>query len=281
MEIYLKLVDVFFPVFLVIGIGFYFGKKKIQDGDEVITVAEGFTTKVAPIILNRCVPVYLDVDLKTAIIFVTILKKALTKKSKAVLIAHTLGNPFNAREVKNFCDENDLFLIEDCCDAFGSKFDGKYVGSFGIFSSLSFYPAHHMTTGEGGSVMYNDLKLKRVVESYRDWGRDCWCPSGVDNTCKKRFDWQLGDLPRGYDHKFIYSHIGYNMKMTDIQAALGYSQVQKVEEFINKRKSKDNWVWIRKAFYSGEEYEETLSMADGGDGALSEGIYQFLCKEWE
>ena len=214
----------------------YFGKKKIQDGDEVITVAAGFPTTVAPIILNRCVPVYLDVDLKTANIDVTNLKKALTKKTKAVMIAHTLGNPFNAREVKNFCDENDLFLIEDCCDAFGSKFDGKYVGSFGIFSSLSFYPAHHMTTGEGGSVMYNDLKLKRVVESYRDWGRDCWCLSGMNNTCGKRYSWKLGDLPEGYDHKFIYSHVGYNLKMTDMQGALGVSQLDKIDFFIKKRK---------------------------------------------
>jgi len=169
----------------------YFGKRKINDGDEVITVAAGFPTTVAPIILNRCVPVYLDVDLKTANIDVTNLKKALTKKTKAVMIAHTLGNPFNAKVIKNFCDENDLFLIEDCCDAFGSKFDGKNVGSFGIFSSLSFYPAHHMTTGEGGSVMYNDLKLKRIVESFRDWGRDCWCLSGMNNTCGKRYSWKL------------------------------------------------------------------------------------------
>ena len=214
----------------------YFGKKKIQDEDEVITVAAGFPTTVAPIILNRCVPVYLDVDLKTANIDVTNLKKALTKKTKAVMIAHTLGNPFNAREVKNFCDENDLFLIEDCCDAFGSKFDGKHVGSFGIFSSLSFYPAHHMTTGEGGSVMYNDLKLKRVVESYRDWGRDCWCLSGMNNTCGKRYSWKMGDLPEGYDHKFIYTHVGYNLKMTDMQGALGVSQLDKIDFFIKKRK---------------------------------------------
>lgn len=224
----------------------YFGKKKIQDGDEVITVAAGFPTTVAPIILNRCVPVYLDVDLKTANIDVSNLKKALTKKTKAVMIAHTLGNPFNAKEVKNFCEENDLYLIEDCCDAFGSKFDGKNVGSFGIFSSLSFYPAHHMTTGEGGSVMYNDIKLKRIVESFRDWGRDCWCLSGMNNTCGKRYSWKLGDLPKGYDHKFIYSHVGYNLKMTDMQGALGLSQLDKIDFFIEKRK--ENFKYLKKKF---------------------------------
>ncbi len=224
----------------------YFGKRKINDGDEVITVAAGFPTTVAPIILNRCVPVYLDVDLKTANIDVTNLKKALTKKTKAVMIAHTLGNPFNAKVIKNFCDENDLFLIEDCCDAFGSKFDGKNVGSFGIFSSLSFYPAHHMTTGEGGSVMYNDLKLKRIVESFRDWGRDCWCLSGMNNTCGKRYSWKLGDLPKGYDHKFIYSHVGYNLKMTDMQGALGLSQLDKIDFFIEKRK--ENFQYLKNKF---------------------------------
>ena len=224
----------------------YFGKKKIQDGDEVITVAAGFPTTVAPIILNRCVPVYLDVDIKTANIDVSNLKNALTRKTKAVMIAHTLGNPFNVREVKKFCDENDLYLIEDCCDAFGSKFDGKNVGSFGIFSSLSFYPAHHMTTGEGGSVMYNDIKLKRIVESFRDWGRDCWCLSGMNNTCGKRYSWKLGDLPEGYDHKFIYSHVGYNLKMTDMQGALGVSQLDKIDFFIQKRK--ENFQYLKSKF---------------------------------
>ena len=224
----------------------YFGKKKIKDGDEVITVAAGFPTTVAPIILNRCVPVYLDVDLKTANIDVTNLKKALSKKTKAVMIAHTLGNPFNANVVKKFCEDNDLYLIEDCCDAFGSKFDGKNVGSFGIFSSLSFYPAHHMTTGEGGAVMYNDIRLKKIVESFRDWGRDCWCLSGMNNTCGKRYSWKLGDLPKGYDHKFIYSHVGYNLKMTDMQGALGLSQLDKIDFFIQKRKQ--NFRYLKNKF---------------------------------
>ena len=214
----------------------HFGEDKIKDGDEVITVAAGFPTTVAPIIHNRCVPVYLDVELETANIDVKYLKKAITKKTKAVMIAHTLGNPFNLGEVKKFCDENNLFLIEDCCDAFGSKFDNQTVGSFGIFSSLSFYPAHHITTGEGGAVLYNDIKLKRVVESFRDWGRDCWCSTGMNNTCGKRYSWKLGNLPKGYDHKFVFSNVGYNMKMTDMQGALGLSQLDKVDFFIKKRK---------------------------------------------
>lgn len=224
----------------------YFGKKRIKDGDEVITVAAGFPTTVAPIIHNRCVPVYLDVDLDTCNIKINELKKALTKKTKAVFLAHTLGNPFDLDTISKFCKDNDLFLIEDCCDAFGSKFDGKPVGTFGNFASLSFYPAHHITTGEGGAVLYNDIKMKRIVESFRDWGRDCWCQTGMNNTCGKRYSWKLGKLPQGYDHKFVYSHVGYNMKITDIQAALGCSQLDKVEQFIEKRK--ENFEYLLKKF---------------------------------
>ena len=224
----------------------YLGKKKIKDGDEVITVAAGFPTTVAPIILNRCIPVYLDVDLKTANLDFSKLKKALTKKTKAIMIAHTLGNPFEAEKIQKFCIDNELYLIEDCCDAFGSKFNGKNVGSFGTFSSLSFYPAHHMTTGEGGAVMYNNIRLKRIVESFRDWGRDCWCLSGMSNTCGKRYSWKLGDLPKGYDHKFIYSHVGYNLKMTDMQGALGLSQLDKIDFFIEKRKK--NFKYLKNKF---------------------------------
>lgn len=224
----------------------YFGKNKINDGDEIITVAAGFPTTVAPIIHNRCVPVYLDIELETANIDTRMLKKALTKKTKAVMIAHTLGNPFNLDVVKKFCEDNNLYLIEDCCDAFGSKFDNKTVGTYGIFSSLSFYPAHHITTGEGGAVLYNDLKLKRLVESFRDWGRDCWCSTGMNNTCGKRYSWKLGNLPKGYDHKFVFSHVGYNMKMTDMQGALGLSQLDKVQFFIKKRK--ENFYNLKKKF---------------------------------
>lgn len=220
----------------------YFGDKKIKDGDEVITVAAGFPTTVAPIIHNRCIPVYLDVDLQTANIDTTNLKQSLTKKTKAIFLAHTLGNPFDLNTIKKFCDDNNLYLIEDCCDAFGSKYDNKTVGSFGDFASLSFYPAHHITTGEGGAVLYNKTKYKKIVESFRDWGRDCWCKTGMNNTCGKRFSQQLGGLPKGYDHKFIYSHVGYNMKITDMQAALGVSQLDKIENFISMRKKNFNYL---------------------------------------
>jgi len=218
------------------------GERKINPGSEIITVAAGFPTTVNPIIQNNCVPVFVDVDSQTHNIDLDLLKKALTGKTKAIMIAHTLGNPFNATEVKKICDENELWLIEDCCDAIGSKLNGQLVGTFGDVSTVSFYPAHHITMGEGGAVLTNNPVLKKIVESLRDWGRDCWCPTGKDNTCGKRFSQKLESLPEGYDHKYIYTHIGYNLKVTDMQAALGWSQLQKLPAFITKRKSNFNYL---------------------------------------
>lgn len=212
------------------------GDKRIRPGDEVITVAAGFPTTINPIIQNRCTPVFVDVFQDTYNINFHLIKKAITKKTKCIMIAHTLGNPFNLAEIKKICDEYDLFLVEDNCDALGSKYQNKFTGSFGDIATLSFYPAHHITTGEGGAVFTNSIKLKRIAESIRDWGRDCYCETGCDNTCKKRYGWQLGDLPFGYDHKFTYSHIGYNLKITDMQAAIGVAQVDKLNKFISIRK---------------------------------------------
>ena len=212
------------------------GEKRLKKGDEVITVAAGFPTTVFPIIQNGCVPVFLDISLENYNIDTNFLEKALTKKTKAVMMAHTMGNPFDLEKISNFCKKNELYLIEDCCDAFGAKFDGKHVGTYGDLATMSFYPAHHITAGEGGAVLGNNIKLLKIVESFRDWGRDCYCHTGMNNTCGKRFEWQLGKLPYGYDHKFIYSHIGYNMKMTDMQAALGLSQLKKLDRFIQLRR---------------------------------------------
>ena len=211
------------------------GIEAVKPGDEIITVAAGFPTTVNPIIQNGCVPVFVDVDIDTHQVDIGELEKALSSKTSGVMIAHTLGNPFNVSAVKKFCDENNLWLIEDCCDAVGSLYQGKPVGTFGDLATVSFYPAHHMTMGEGGAVLTNDPRLKKIAESFRDWGRDCWCPTGVDNTCGKRFSWQAAELPQGFDHKYIYSHIGYNLKVTDMQAAIGLSQLRKLNSFISKR----------------------------------------------
>jgi CDP-6-deoxy-D-xylo-4-hexulose-3-dehydrase len=212
------------------------GRRRVKPGDEVITVAAGFPTTVNPIIQNGAVPVFLDVHVPTYNVDVTHLEDALSNRTRAVMIAHTLGNPFDLATVSAFCEEHDLWLVEDCCDAVGATYDGRHVGTFGDLATTSFYPAHHITMGEGGAVIANKGTLKVLVESFRDWGRDCWCEPGKENTCGKRFDQQFGDLPHGYDHKYVYSHIGYNLKLTDMQAAVGLAQLDKLDGFIATRR---------------------------------------------
>jgi CDP-6-deoxy-D-xylo-4-hexulose-3-dehydrase len=212
------------------------GDRALKPGDEVITVAAGFPTTVNPIIQNRLVPVFLDIQLPTYNVDVTQLEAALSSRTRAVMLAHTLGNPFDIAAITDFVRRNDLWLVEDCCDAVGSLYDGKQVGTFGDLATVSFYPAHHMTMGEGGCVLTDKPMLRTIAESFRDWGRDCWCEPGKDNTCGKRFQWELGRLPCGYDHKYTYSHIGYNLKATDMQAAIGVAQLQKLPGFIEARR---------------------------------------------
>lgn len=212
------------------------GDKALRPGDEVVTVATGFPTTLNPIIQNRLVPVFVDVEIGTYDAVGEQLEAAIGPKTRAIMMAHTLGNPFDLDLVKRLCKEHNLLLVEDSCDALGSTYDGRRVGSFGDTASVSFYPAHHITTGEGGMVFSNHPLITRQVESFRDWGRDCYCETGCDNTCGKRFAWKLGDLPEGYDHKYIYSHIGYNLKGTDMQAALGLSQLDKLDTFVARRK---------------------------------------------
>ena len=212
------------------------GVKQLKKGDEVIAVAAGFPTTVNPIYQNNLVPVYCDIDLKTHNICTDELEKAKSKKTKAIFLAHTLGNPFDLDSIMEFSEQNDLWVIEDNCDALGSTWNGKLTGTFGHLSTQSFYPPHHLTMGEGGVVSTSKPILKKIVESFRDWGRDCWCESGQDNSCGKRFDWNLGSLPHGYDHKYIYSHIGYNLKATDMQAAVGLAQLDKLSRFIDQRR---------------------------------------------
>lgn len=210
-------------------------ERRIKRGDEVISIAACFPTTVAPIIQYGAVPVFVDIDLKTANIDVACLEAALSKRTKAVILAHTLGNPFNISEVKNFCDRNRLWLVEDNCDALGAKYLNRYTGTWGDIGTSSFYPPHHITTGEGGAVYTSDPLLYRILLSLRDWGRDCWCESGSDNTCGKRFTQQFGKLPFGYDHKYVYGHFGYNLKATDMQAAIGCAQIEKLDGFVRRR----------------------------------------------
>ncbi len=213
------------------------GERALRVGDEVITVAMGFPTTINPIIQNGLIPVLIDIDLETLDVLPDMIEEAVSPKTRAIMMAHTLGNPFNLDAVQKICQKYNLWLIEDSCDALGSTYNGKRTGSFGDTATLSFYPAHHITTGEGGAVFVKSPLVRNQVESFRDWGRDCYCETGKDNTCNKRFEWQLGDLPYGYDHKYTYSHIGYNLKATEMQAALGLSQLSKLEMFIQARRS--------------------------------------------
>jgi CDP-4-dehydro-6-deoxyglucose reductase, E1 len=212
------------------------GERAIKKGDEVIGVAAGFPTTVNPIVQFGAVPVFVDVDLKTHNVNADLIEAAITPKTKAIMLAHTLGNPFNLAKVKALCEKYNLWLVEDCCDALGAKYNGQLVGTFGDIATLSFYPAHHITMGEGGAVFTNNPQLRMIAESFRDWGRDCYCAPGCDNTCGNRFGQQFGSLPAGYDHKYVYSHIGYNLKITDMQAACGLAQLERAPEFIETRK---------------------------------------------
>jgi CDP-6-deoxy-D-xylo-4-hexulose-3-dehydrase len=219
------------------------GDRAIKKGDEVIGVAAAFPTTVNPVVQFGAIPVFVDVDLKTHNINADLIEAAITPKTKAIMLAHTLGNPYNLKQVKELCDKHNLWLVEDCCDALGAEYDGKHVGTFGDIATCSFYPAHHITMGEGGAVFSNNSELMTIAESFRDWGRDCYCKPGCDNTCGKRFDQQLGSLPKGYDHKYTYSHLGYNLKISDMQAACGLAQLKRLPEFIEKRNS--NFSYLR------------------------------------
>lgn len=226
--------------------------RPVQPGDEVLTVAAGFPTTVAPIVQYGCVPVFVDVDLETANVRVDRLADAVTDKTRAIMIAHTLGNPYDLASVMDLVQKHDLYLVEDNCDALGSCYQGRKTGTFGHVATQSFYPPHHLTMGEGGAVLTNSGRLRRIAESFRDWGRDCWCASGKDNTCGKRFGWQLGQLPMGYDHKYIYSHLGYNLKPLDVQAAIGRQQLKKLDSFVAARRA--NHARLVEALRPFEEY---------------------------
>jgi len=238
------------------------GEKALRPGDEVLTVAMGFPTTVNPIIQNGLKPVVVDVELGTYDAKPEMLGEAISPETKAIMLAHTLGNPFDLDVVQKLCKENNLWLIEDSCDALGSTYRGQRTGSFGDTATVSFYPAHHITTGEGGAVFVKSPLVKKQVESFRDWGRDCYCETGKDNTCQKRFEWKLGDLPEGYDHKYTYSHIGYNLKATDMQAAIGLSQLTKLEKYIATRKKNFAYIYERLQGINGLILPEATSNSD-------------------
>jgi CDP-4-dehydro-6-deoxyglucose reductase, E1 len=219
------------------------GDRAVKKGDEVIGVAAGFPTTVNPIVQFGAIPVFVDVDLKTHNVNADLIESAITSKTKAIMLAHTLGNPYNLKKVKELCDKYNIWLVEDCCDALGAKYNGQHVGTFGDIATCSFYPAHHITMGEGGAVFTNNSELITIAESFRDWGRDCYCDPGCDNTCEKRFEQQLGDLPKGYDHKYTYSHLGYNLKISDMQAACGLAQLERLPGFIKKRN--ENFAYLK------------------------------------
>jgi CDP-6-deoxy-D-xylo-4-hexulose-3-dehydrase len=238
------------------------GDRAIRPGDEVIGVAAGFPTTVNPILQAGAVPVLVDVQLPTYNVDPERLEAAVTPRTRAVMLAHTLGNPFNLEAVTDLCRRHRLWLVEDCCDALGSTYQGRLVGSFGDIATLSFYPAHHLTMGEGGAVFTRSAELRKVAESFRDWGRDCFCPPGHDNTCRNRFGWKLGDLPQGYDHKYIYSHLGYNLKITDMQAACGLAQLDRLDGFVAARKA--NWAYLRRAL---EPCQDQLLLPEPSPGS--------------
>ena len=228
------------------------GENRLVAGDEVLTVAAGFPTTVTPILQNNLVPVYVDVDLETYVVNEAAFESAIGPRTRAIMMAHTLGNPFNLELVERLAKKHNLWVIEDSCDALGGTYNGKNLGTFGDLSTFSFYPAHHITTGEGGAVLIKKAAHKTIVESFRDWGRDCWCAPGCDNTCLKRYEWQLGELPEGYDHKYTYSHIGYNLKSGDIQAAIGLAQLDRLESFVELRRR--NWKYLRDGLANLEEF---------------------------
>ena len=239
------------------------GDRALKPGDEIITVAAGFPTTVTPILQNNLIPVYVDIDLGTYVANEAALEAAIGPKTRAIMMAHTLGNPFNLDLIQRLAEKHNLWLIEDSCDALGGTYDGKNLGTFGDLSTFSFYPAHHITTGEGGAVLVKKAAHKTIVESFRDWGRDCWCAPGCDNTCLKRYEWTLGELPAGYDHKYTYSHLGYNLKSGDIQAAIGLAQLDRLESFIELRRR--NWSYLKSGLKSLEEFLLLPEAAENSD----------------